>query len=147
MFTVLVTGVMTASWLGAGFSAFLLKDAFEEEFKQRVSAEYNYTNWEAIVAILVSFSAVNLFTGLSMLQLATFHIWLRFHGLTTYQYHSNKKPKAHLRIASERTADSEAAHLESAENKGSSRRDPAYLSPSHVLSSGRSPPSAVLISG
>ena len=147
MFAVLITGVMVASWLGVGFSALLLKDAFEEEFKQRVAAEYNYTNWEATVTILVSFGAVNLFTGLSMIQLAVFHIWLRLQGLTTYQYHSNKAPKSHIRIASERTADSEGAHLESAENKGSSRRDPAYLSPSHVLSSGRSPPSALLISG
>lgn len=145
MFAVLVAGVMVASWLGVVFSALLLKDAFEEEFKQRIEAQYNYTNWEVIIAILVSFGAISLFTGLSMIQLAAFHIWLRFHGLTTYQYHCNKTPKSHLRIASERTADSEGAHLESAENKGSSMRDPVYLSPSHILSSGRSPPSAVLV--
>lgn len=119
---------MVASWIGVGFSALLLSDAFEEEFKQKVAVEGNCANWKMTVGILIAFGASSLMMGFSMTHLAVFHIWLRFQGLTTYTYHNNRRRKPHVRISSERTAESEGVPLESVERKGNIQRDPAFLS-------------------
>lgn len=131
LFTVLVAGVMVASWMGVGFSVLILRGAFEEEFRQKVSEEANCTNWKVAVGVLIAFGASSLIVSISTTHLAVFQVWLKFQGLTTYQYHNNNKRKPRQRIYSERTAESEGIPLESVNGKGTIPRSRALLVPSH----------------
>ena len=127
LFTVLLVGLIVASWLCVTVCTLLLVNGFGEEFKQQVRETYVSVKWEVVAAGWVGLLSVSGVVGLLVTQLTLFHMWLRWHGLTTYQYYmESRSRKPRFRFTSERTAESEGAPLESGEIKDNSQRNPPH---------------------